>query len=109
MVRFRAPPSELADAESLARFLAQDIRSQLVADIKANARNADDPETPLCCLFLKVKVQSVAKPGVSRRCTTSLRLAASRIGSVEVRNALVTSSHRRLGGTGIGKSITPAA
>ena len=102
--------AELADAEISGTFFSlKDIRSQLVADIKAKARrDADDPETPAMLPISKDEIhRAFAKPGIVSQMYDKFETRNEQVSmSVEVRNALVTSSHRELeAGTGIGKSI----
>ena len=62
-----ATGAELADAEISGTFFSlKDIRSQLVADIKAKARrDADDPETPAMLPISKDEIhRAFAKPGI---------------------------------------------
>ena len=105
-----ATGAELADAEISGTFFSlKDIRSQLVADIKAKARrDADDPETPAMLPISKDEIhRAFGKPGVVSQMYDKFETRNEQVSmSVEVRNALVTSSHRELeAGTGIGKSI----
>lgn len=105
-----ATGAELADAEISGTFFSlKDIRAQLVADIKAKARrDADDPETPAMLPISKDEIhRAFAKPGIVSQMYDKFETRSEQVSmSVEVRNALVTSSHRELeAGTGIGKSI----
>ena len=72
-------------------FSLKDIRSQLVADIKAKARrDADDPETPAMLPISKDEIhRAFAKPGVVSQMYDKFETRSEQVSmSVEVRNEM---------------------